>query len=404
MGADSRATRLTNLVGRAGLVILMLLVIAPGRSVVAQDSLPPPEAIQPGAPMGSPLGRAAEVPVGVRIKDITMIEGHRNNAVTGIGLVTGLAATGGRSQLTQQMAKNLFQRMGLNANAIQQLPTNSISMVSVTAEIPAFVKPGEKIPATVSIVDDATSLRNGQLELTELKGVDGKTYALAFGTVAVGGFSAGGQGASITKNSVTVGQVDATVEVCVDEEPAFEGNFFTLLLKNKDNATAWRIATEINRYFPQSARALDAGTVRVYFPRSYQHNKIDFVVTVNELRVVPDTRARVVIDARNGTIVAGHNVRISQTMIANDNLVISTTESPVVSQPAPFSGGTTEEVPRTQISALEENGRYNVLPEITTVGDLARALNQLGISASDMVTIFRTLERQGALQAELIYE
>ncbi|MFK7765639.1 MAG: flagellar basal body P-ring protein FlgI [Mariniblastus sp.] len=340
-------------------------------------------------------------PTSVRIKDITSIEGHRANRVTGIGLVTGLKGTGGKSLLTQNLARNMLRNFDILAD---QVATNNLSVVAVTAEIPAYVRPGETINATVSIFDDGIGLYGGELQSTALKGLDGQVYAVAGGGLVLGGFSAGGQGAAVTKNHDTTGKVQATIEVGIQNGPAFPGNSFSLLLKNNDYSTAQRIATEINRHFPRHAYADDQGRVKVQFPHPSRVSKLDFVVKVNSLRVTPDIPARVVINQKSGTIVVGKDVRLSQVLLAHDNLIIATSETPVASQPAPFSQGETVVLPRTELNVTSTGGGYNILNRQTTVGDLASALNALGVSPQDLIAVFQSIQDSGALQATLIIQ
>lgn len=341
------------------------------------------------------------VPFTVRVKDITTIEGHRSNRVEGFGMVTGLKGTGGKGAITQQFARTMLQNYGILA---QQIATKSMAVVSVSAEIPAFYKPGETLIATVSVLDDATSLYGGQLLRTPLTGIDGQVYALAGGPLEIGGFSVAGQGATLRKNHDTVGKVQAQMEVEICNGPAFDGNQFRLLLRNKDYTTAYRIANEINKYFPRISRAVDAGSVEVTIPQSFAQTPLDFLVMVNNLRVEPDIPARVVINEKTGTIIVGKNVRLSSFMFAKDNLVIATSENPVASQPAPFSEGETAVLPRTQLQAVEQGGRFNVLPANATVGDLAQMLNLLGIPPQDIISVFLALHQEGSLHGELVIE
>ena len=347
------------------------------------------------------IGAVTHPQAAIRIKDITTIEGHRANRVTGIGLVTGLKGTGGKSQLTRDIGRTMLRNFDILA---AQVPTGSISVVAVSAEIPPFSRPGEKIAATVSVFDDAISLYGGELQSTTLQGFDGKTYCVAAGALTLSGFSAGGAAGGVAKNHDTTGKAPAQIEVGVEQGPAFPGGGFRLLLTNKDYATAQRIAAQINHSFPRCSRAVDAGTVEVVFPPAYQRSKFDMVVRVNELRVVPDVPARVVINQKTGTIVVGHNVKLSRILFANENLVITTNETPVASQPAPFSDGQTVVLPRTDITATETGGNYNVLEQQTTVGDLAAVLNTLGVSPRDLIGIFQSIRASGALQAQLIIE
>ncbi len=340
-------------------------------------------------------------PFTVRIKDITSIEGHRSNRVHGIGLVAGLKGTGGRGTVTEQVARTLFQNYGI---LIDQTPTKSLSVVWVTAEVPPFYQEGEKLTATVAAMDDPASLYGGVLMGTPLKAVDGKVYALAEGSLVIGGFSAQGSAGSVRKNHDTVGRVDAQMVAPICEGPAFHGGSIRLLLKNKDYTTAQRIAVEINKYFRKSAHANHSGSVDVKIPNSFRGSEVDFVVMINNLRVEPDNPARVVINEKTGTIVIGKDVKISRAVFAKDNLIITTSETPVASQPAPQSRGQTVVLPRTQIQATEQGGRYNTLNNNITVGDLANALNMLGVTPQDLISVLQSIKREGSLQAELVVE
>lgn len=337
----------------------------------------------------------------VRIKEITTIEGHRGNTVEGMGLVVGLKNTGGKDETTQQMALNMYNRAGIR---LSQVATNNMSAVSVTAEIPPFYKKGEVITATVATLDDASSLAGGELRLTALVGIDGQTYAFASGPVIVGGFSASGAGASVARNHDTAGKVKATIEVEIETGPDLPGPFYRLLLNNKDYATANAISNAVNRLYPGHAQALDPGTVEIYFPQTFVSNKSVFVSQIEQLRVTPDTRAVVLISERTGTILAGRHVKLSKFMFGLDNLIVTTSESPIASQPAPLSAGQTVVLPRTDLTVTQTGGRYNMINEQTTVGDLATALNALGASPREMITIFQAAADSGSLQAQLKFK
>jgi flagellar P-ring protein precursor FlgI len=206
------------------------------------------------------------------------------------------------------------------------------------------------------------------------------------------------------KNHPTVGACMAQVvnEICLPED--LQPNLVSFNLRNKEYLTASRITSAINEVFPNSARALDKGSVEVAIPDAFQRNRIEFIAMVNQLRVRPYEPARVVINRRSGTIVMGQNVRISNVVFANENLVITTTENPVASQPAPFSDGQTVVLPRTQIQAFSESGRYNVLNSGITVHEFAAALNAMGVAPTDLINVFEAIHRQGGLHAELIFE
>lgn len=389
-------------------VFLLAVLLAGTPRLRGQVQAPVPDPPTADASFSSSLppapARPAFVPpdeLRVQIRDITSIEGRRANQLFGVGLVTGLAGTGGKSAATRRAAENFLKRFDIVQAAVN---TKSMALVTVTAELPPGYRPGETIRAVVSIADDATDLKGGTVMLTPLLGVDGQVYALAQGPILNSGFAVRGDGGSVQKNHPSTGYVQATVEqtVCPDASPCQSA--FNLLLVNKDHETASRIASAINIVFPDHARALDAGTVNVLVPPNYRDRLNDFVVMVGNISVVPNIPARVVINQKTGTIVIGSRVRISRVVFANDNLIITTSENPAVSQPAPFSQGQTTVVPRTQITAVEEGGRYNLLSEGIDVGTFAAALNAMGVSPQDLITIFRTIESSGALHAELVIE
>jgi len=256
----------------------------------------------------------------------------------------------------------------------------------------------------ISVMDDATNLRGGILQDTPLLGADGEVYAIASGPILNHGFGVGGDAGSVTKNHPTTGTCRAIVEKEVCFDSVLNSSHIKLNLRNKDYVTATRIASAVNELFPRHARPIDMGTVEILVPKTFKDAQTEFISTITSLSVVPNMPARVVINQKNGTIVIGSNVRISRVIFANDNLIVTTNENPVVSQPAPLSGGTTEVVPRTQITAIEQGGKYNMLKESISVGEFAAALNALGVPPQDLISIFQTLEASGALHAELIIE
>ena len=347
----------------------------------------------------------------VRIKDITEFEGARSNQLVGVGLVVGLDGTGSRSLSTQQVAVDMLQKMEIGAKIFQDLPSDNvfrsanISLCTVTAEIGPFARRGSRIDVTVSVFDDAKSLQGGTLILTPLRGADGEVYAVAQGPLAVGGFSFSGKAASVQKNHPTVGRIPngATIEKEAHGEIVCDG-FLRLLLHQPDYETARSIIQTINEKFPHSAVAIDAGTVQVALPKDRLMNPTVFANDLGLLEVSPDTSARVVINERTGTIVAGEQVKLSRVAISHGNLAITKIEEPQVSQPNPFSDGKTVVVPRTQVGVTEQGGAVRVIEKTITVGELARALNALGVSPRDLISIFQTLKTAGALHADLVIE
>ncbi len=347
----------------------------------------------------------------VRIKDVTDVSGSRSNQLFGFGLVVGLDGTGSRSTFTQQIAVDMLQRMGTSTQIFSQLPaesvirSTSISAVLVTAEIGPFTRKGGRLDVTVSAIDDARSLQGGTLIFTPLRGADGNVYALAQGPLSIGGFSVTGQGSGIQKNHLNVGRIPAggIVEKEAPGELVREGKS-TLLLKDPDLNTSRLIAKTINERYPGTASATDPGAVTLCAPADPAKTPTLFLAEVGLLEIRPDSTARVVINERTGTVVAGENVRISTTAVAHGNLFIGVTNAPIVSQPSPLAGGMTTVVPRTQVAGVEQPARLINVPKSTTVAEVARAMNALGVTPRDLIAIFQMMKKAGALHAELILE
>jgi len=347
----------------------------------------------------------------VRIKDITTVEGERINQLTGMGLVTGLAGTGGKAPTTRLFALNLLQRYGqrydplLRANLRNDAKdrTDNLSVVTVLADLPPGKRKGEYIDVLVSAFDDAKSLQGGTLVLTPLLAVNGEVYAVAQGPLAVGGFSFSGDAAQAQKNHPNTGRISngATIELETCSTVGRNGTFH-LLLPRPDYETARRIAVAINEKYPDAAIQRGPNAVELKIPVDFQLNIDGFLGLVGELKVVPDERAIVVINERTGTVVIGENVKLSRVLITHANLAIMTSETPEVSQPLPFSDGETVELPRTQLDVFEDPGLpVTMIDEQATVGDLAQALNALGVTPRDLSSIFQMLKESGALHAEL---
>ncbi len=369
-------------------------------SAIAQELLPP--AMTQPAPNRIDNARSNRVTSTrglTRIEDLVSLEGRRSNYLVETGLVTGLNGTGGKDRATRQSLSNLLQRSGINSVPTD---TSSLSVVTVTAELPPDIKPGEKIRVTVSVIDGAKSLQGGTLLPTPLKGFDNQVYAIAAGQLVVGGYSAGGQGASVSKNHVTKAVCEAVVEKEVCQTPIrFDGSF-RLLLRHKNFEMATRIKQQINKYFPYTANIYDAGTIKVNIPREWMTRSHEFIAQVYNLKVVPAKPAIIVVNEASGTVVIGEGVKISTSLIALDNLVISTTENPVVSQPAPFSEGETTVLPRTDLKVEERSGNFRKIGGEITIGELANTLNTLGFTPRDLISILGDIQTAGGLQAELV--
>lgn len=342
-----------------------------------------------------------------RVKDLTLVEGGRDNQLVGYGLIVGLAGEGDSNALsTLRAISNTLQRYGLTV-AATDIKSKNIAAVMITADIGAFMKPGARIDVMVSSMGDAKTLQGGVLLQTPMLGADGRVYAVAQGPVAIGGFvggSGGAGGATVQKNHPTVGTISngAIVE---REIPAqfVRDQTLRLLLHNPDFTSAARMADAINTRWPESrAIASDAATISVHIPAEYRSRDVAFLADLGTVEVQPDTLARIVINERTGTIVATSTVRISHVAIAHGALTITVTNNQGVSQPGALSNGTTQTVQSTQTAVNETKGGFTVLNEPPTVERLAAALNSLGVSTRDMMAIFQSLKRSGALQAELI--
>lgn len=350
---------------------------------------------------------AANAEARSRIKDIADFEGVRENLLVGYGLVVGLNGTGDsltNSAFTRQSLVGMLERLGINTRDAT-LKTKNVAAVMVTAVLPPFARHGMRMDVSISSLGDATSLLGGTLLVTPLIGADGEVYAVGQGQIAVGGFSAAGAAASVTKGVPTTGRIanGAIVERELDFKMASMEDV-RISLRNPDFTTARRMAQTINAFLGSpSATPTDPATVLLRVPPGYQAGVVALLTDIEQLQVDPDHVARVVIDEQSGTIVMGENVRISTVAIAQGNLTIRITETPQVSQPSPFSTtGTTTVVNRTQID-VGENGdnKLGMLSSGVSLQELVAGLNALGIGPRDMITILQTIKAAGALQADI---
>ena len=342
-----------------------------------------------------------------RIKDLADIEGVRENMLIGYGLVAGLNGTGDtlqNSPFTRQALQTILERLGVNTRGAN-VNTKDIAAVMVTANLPPFAAQGSKVDVTVSAMGDAKSLQGGTLLATPLLAADGEVYALAQGPLAVGGFNAQGQGASVSRGVPTSGRISSggTIEKEVSFKLA-DAASLRLSLRNPDFTTAKRVAQAINRFIGEpAASASDPATVHLVRPASYPGNIVALLTEIEQLKVEPDLPAKVVIDEQSGVIVMGSDVRISTVAIAQGNLTIRVTETPQVSQPQPFSmQGETVVVPRTDIEVDEETGRQLIIVrDGVSLEVLVSGLNALGVGPRDMIAILQAVKAAGALQAEI---
>ena len=340
----------------------------------------------------------------IRIKDIAAFDGVRDNQLIGYGLVVGLNGTGDGNQTKFQVQSlvNMLEKMGVTINRAD-VTVKNVAAVMVTATLPPFAKQGSKIDALVSSMGDAKSIAGGTLLMTPLKGADNQVYAVAQGGVITNSFSYGGQAASAQKNHPTAGRISdgALVERELPNVLA-DKSWLRLNLQKPDFTTAARITASVNQKFKsQVASSSDAGSVIVAIPPNYQGRTVEFVAEIERLEIRPDTVAKVVMNERTGTIVIGENVRISSVAVSHGNLTLLIRETPLVSQPAPFSGGETRTVPRTEVKVKEESGGLAIVREGASIGDVVRALNALGVTPRDLIGIMQAIKAAGALQAEL---
>lgn len=345
----------------------------------------------------------------VRIKDIASLQGVRENQLLGYGLVVGLQNTGDtllNATFTQQSLESMLDRMGINVRGTS-MRTRNVAAVLVTADLPPFITPGARVDVTVSSLGDATSLMGGTLVLTALQGVDGRTYAIAQGQVAVSGYSAAGEAESVTQNVPTAGRIanGALIEREVPGALADIGPL-TLELKNPDFDTAVRVADAINAYTKQHyGRALaaeqDQRSISLTTPASVDSAR--FIAEIGDLSVEPDMPARVVIDARSGTVVISSDVQISTVAVTYGNITVRVTETPVVSQPAPYSQGKTVVVPRSQVDVDQQGGPISIVHG-ADLRTLVGGLNQIGVKPEGIIAILQAIKAAGALQADLVVE
>jgi flagellar P-ring protein FlgI len=343
----------------------------------------------------------------VRLKDIARLEGSGGSSIVGYGLVIGLNGTGDRyrTPYTEQSLANMLDRFGITVDPLKIQPRN-VAAVMITAEINPYVRNGSRFDVVVSSIGDATSLAGGTLLPTPLSNIEGMVRATAQGAVSVGGFNIQAGRVAMRKNYTTVGRIPNGATAISRPDSAMVMQFplhFGLL--DPDFTTAQRMAEAIKAQFGDSAaHAIDAATVEVTPPEEYQGNRlVEFISQAEGLTLIADTPARVVINERTGTVVVGENVRLRPAAVTHGSISIAIKSAPVISQPNPFSqGGNTVVAPLDQVTIDESKTPVIALPEGTSVGDVAKALNSLGVAPADLIAIFQALKEAGALQAELV--
>lgn len=340
----------------------------------------------------------------IRIKDLASFEGVRDNQLMGYGLVVGLNGTGDSDQtkIQTQSVVNMLERMGISTS-VNDIKIKNVAAVMVTATLPPFAKQGNRLDVLVSSLGDAKSISGGTLLMAPLKGADNQVYAVAQGSILTNSFAFGGQGATVQKNHPTAGRVPNGALVERELPNTLSGkSVLNLNLNTADFTTASRVVAAINDKFKGPvAVSSDPGSVTMTIPEAYANRAVEFVAALERLEVKPDVQAKVVLNERTGTIVMGETVRISTVAITHGSLSLVIKETPQVSQPAPLSTGETKVVPRTELKVEEENRRLLVLQEGASIGDVVRALNLLGVTPRDLISILQAVKAAGALQADL---
>ncbi len=340
-----------------------------------------------------------------RLKDLTSVEGVRANQLIGYGLVVGLDGTGDNAPFTNQTFANMMNQFGITLPPGVNPRSQNVAAVTVNAELPAFAKPGQSIDITVSSIGNADSLRGGTLLMTPLRGADGQVYAVAQGSLVVGGFGAGGaDGSRVTVNVPSVGRIPNGA--IVEREVAHhfsDGDTLTFNLHNPDFTTARRIEETINDLMGAGvAQALDPVSIRVRAPRD-PSQRVGFLSVLENLEVAPAAAsARVIINSRTGTIIIGQNVRVAPAAVTHGSLTVTIAEQPQVVQPEAFANGEAMVQENTEIMIDQENNPMFRFDAGVTLDEIVRAVNQVGAAPGDLMAILEALKQAGALNAQLI--
>ncbi len=370
----------------------------------AQDAIPKPAEKKPPAVRVSPTAAESEG-IEVRIKDIARFRGVRGNQLLGYGLVVGLAGTGdsNKTPFTATLLANAMRKFGTQIDP-KLLQAKNVAAVAVTAELQPFATPGNRLDITVQSIGDAKSLYGGTLLQTPLyaQSDDEHAMAVAQGPLSVGGASASGGGSSATKNHVNAGRIPGGgfVERVPPFQMVFEGNKLYLELDDADLTTASRVAEALGKRFPSLVtRAQDGGTIEVSLPTT--EDPVLVMSRIESTTVFADIPALVVVDERTGTIVVGGNVKIGPALITRGALKVSIARYPVISQPAPLSGGVTVVDSEVDIQIDEDRAKVGEVPAYATLSDLAKLFDALQVSAQDVIAILQALRQQGALKARI---
>ncbi|WP_199915692.1 flagellar basal body P-ring protein FlgI [Saccharobesus litoralis] len=340
-----------------------------------------------------------------RVKDLASVQGVRTNHLVGYGLVVGLPGTGEQSPFTEQSFRTMLANFGITMPSTLKPKIKNVAAVMVTAELPAFAKPGQKIDVTVSSIGSAGSLNGGTLVQTFMKGLDGEVYAVSQGNLVVGGFGVAGEdGSRVVMNTPTVGRIPngAIVERSVPN--AFgHGDYLVFNLHNSDFTTARRMADAINELVgPKTATAIDATSVRVMAPRDLGQ-RVSYIATLENVEFTPaDAPAKVIVNSRTGTIVIGKNVKLQPAAVTHGGLTVTIAANQQVNQPNAFSEGETVVTKQTVIDVAQDDTRMFVLDAGASLDDLVRAMNEIGAAPGDLMAILEALKESGSLHGELI--
>ncbi len=340
------------------------------------------------------------------LKALASVQGVRDNPLIGYGLIVGLDGTGDQTMqtpFTTQSLNNMLSQLGVTIPAGTSMQLKNVAAVMVTATLPPFARPGQTIDVTVSSLGNAKSLRGGTLLMTRMKGADSAVYAIAQGNLVVGGAGASANGSKVQVNQLSSGRIPAgaLVERAVDAQLA-DGGVLTLELHRSDFGTAQRATDAINRQFGAgTADALDARTILVRAPAA-QQERVGFLARLETIEVVPaQDIARVIVNARTGSVVMNQAVRVQECAVAHGSLSVVISSQPVVSQPNPLSGGTTVAAQISQVSMSQAGGALQVVNGGASLADVIKGLNSLGANAQDLISILQAMKSAGALRAEL---
>ncbi len=347
----------------------------------------------------------APVAEAARLKEIANVKGVRENPLIGYGLVVGLAGTGDKSgtEFTIQSLTSMLSKMGIALDP-NQINVKNVAAVMVTSRLPAFARSGNQIDVTVASMGDSTSLEGGTLLMTPMLGSDGQIYAIAQGSVSVGGFSSGGGGGGVQKNHPTVGRVAAGATVEKELDYAIDGlGQFEVNLRQPDFTTSLRAANAINEHFGvEVAAAVSSGSIEVQIPAEYRDRIVRFLSEIEMLEIQPDRVAKVILNERTGTVVMGAGVRLATVAIAHGSLTVTISSEKEASQPGALAtSGETRVVENVDVEVFEEDAQLNVISSAVTIGELVRGLNAMGVSPRDLIAIMQAIKAAGALTAEL---